>query len=202
MARQVTDPNWTRSSPRVMVNRAWHHLFGRGLVASTDNLGVLGEPPTHPELLDYLADQFVRDGWSLKRLLRSCPCCRAPIRWSRGRNRKAKTPIRKTCSVRRKRSAARRRGDPRCDVDRLGPVGSKRCMGRRCRPRATEFEDGRGKPVKMGPLDGGRRPSIYLAVRQFLAVVPARLRHARRRADLHWSSHRVQRAGPGAYFAQ
>jgi hypothetical protein len=58
-------------SQRVMANRVWHHLFGRGLVGSVDNFGVTGEKPSHPELLDYLAQQFVRDGWSVKKLVRT-----------------------------------------------------------------------------------------------------------------------------------
>jgi hypothetical protein len=55
---------------RVMVNRLWHHVFGRGLVSTTDNFGSYGEPPTHPQLLDYLASRFVEEGWSMKRLIR------------------------------------------------------------------------------------------------------------------------------------
>ena len=55
---------------RVMVNRLWHHVFGRGIVASVDNFGAIGERPSHPELLDYLAGQFVEDGWSVKKMLR------------------------------------------------------------------------------------------------------------------------------------
>ena len=55
---------------RVMVNRVWHHLFGRGIVATPDNFGRLGAAPTHPELLDHLAARFVEDGWSIKRLIR------------------------------------------------------------------------------------------------------------------------------------
>ena len=55
---------------RVIVNRVWHHIFGRGLVATPDNFGKLGELPTHPELLDYLATRFVKEGWSLKNLIR------------------------------------------------------------------------------------------------------------------------------------
>lgn len=55
---------------RVWVNRVWHYLFGAGLVRTTDDFGHLGEQPVHPELLDYLAVQFMRDGWSTKRLIR------------------------------------------------------------------------------------------------------------------------------------
>jgi hypothetical protein len=55
---------------RVIVNRVWGQLFGRSLVATPSNFGALGEPPTHPELLDDLAVRFVRGGWSLKWLQR------------------------------------------------------------------------------------------------------------------------------------
>jgi hypothetical protein len=55
---------------RVIVNRIWHHLFGRGIVASVDNFGRLGVPPTHPELLDYLASSFRQSGGSMKSLIR------------------------------------------------------------------------------------------------------------------------------------
>lgn len=55
---------------RVIVNRIWHHLFGSGLVRTTDNFGRLGEKPSHPELLDHLAAEFVTDGWNLQNLIR------------------------------------------------------------------------------------------------------------------------------------
>jgi hypothetical protein len=55
---------------RVWVNRVWHYLFGAGLVRSVDNFGARGETPDHPELLDYLASEFMNDGWSTKRLIR------------------------------------------------------------------------------------------------------------------------------------
>jgi hypothetical protein len=55
---------------RVMVNRVWMHHFGEGLVRTPSNFGLRGEPPTHPELLDYLASRFAADGWSIKDLHR------------------------------------------------------------------------------------------------------------------------------------
>jgi hypothetical protein len=62
---------------RVMVNRIWHHLFGRGLVTSVDNFGRLGEKPSHPELLDYLAAHFIENGWSIKEMIRFLVSSRA-----------------------------------------------------------------------------------------------------------------------------
>jgi hypothetical protein len=55
---------------RVMVNRIWAQHFGRGIVASTSNFGIAGERPTHPELLDWLAQRFIAEGWSVKKLHR------------------------------------------------------------------------------------------------------------------------------------
>jgi len=69
LADWLTDPGHPLTA-RVYVNRLWHHLFGRGIVATTDNFGARGEPPTHPELLDYLATRLVEQGWSTKKLIR------------------------------------------------------------------------------------------------------------------------------------
>ncbi|MFO0957053.1 MAG: DUF1553 domain-containing protein [Isosphaeraceae bacterium] len=57
-------------APRVMVNRIWQHHFGRGIVGTPSDFGSRGMPPTHPELLDWLADSFMADGWSLKAMHR------------------------------------------------------------------------------------------------------------------------------------
>src|SRR5690606_24614463 len=54
---------------RVYVNRIWHHLMGQGIVASVDNFGKLGDRPSHPELLDRLAAEFIEGGWSTKRMI-------------------------------------------------------------------------------------------------------------------------------------
>ena len=67
LARWLTEPG-NPLTARVMVNWIWHHHFGRGIAASPSDFGVMGERPTHRELLDYLAARFVEDGWSMKRL--------------------------------------------------------------------------------------------------------------------------------------
>ncbi len=69
MARWIASPE-NPLTARVFANRAWHHIFGAGLVRSVDNFGSTGELPSHPELLDYLALRFTENGWSVKSLIR------------------------------------------------------------------------------------------------------------------------------------
>ncbi len=69
LANWIADPN-NPLTARVMVNRIWQYHFGCGIVRSSSNFGLQGDRPTHPELLDWLADEFVLRGWSLKSLHR------------------------------------------------------------------------------------------------------------------------------------
>ncbi len=83
LARWLTDPEHPLTA-RVMVNRIWHWHFGRGIVASPGDFGRQGEPPTHPELLDWLTSEFVAQGWSVKKLHRQIMLSAAYQRSSEG----------------------------------------------------------------------------------------------------------------------
>lgn len=69
LAKWLTHPS-NPLTTRVAVNRIWQRLFAEGLVRTVDKFGVMGDVPSHPELLDYLAQQFIRNGWSQKKLIR------------------------------------------------------------------------------------------------------------------------------------
>lgn len=72
LSQWLTDPS-TRAgalTARVLANRIWHHMIGRGLVRTVDNFGRTGETPSHPELLDHLAGELIRQKWSMKSLIR------------------------------------------------------------------------------------------------------------------------------------
>ena len=164
MARQVVDPQRNPFVARVAVNRVWHHLFGCGLVASVDNFGVLGEAPTHPELLDYLADSFVREGWSVKKLVRELVRSSAYRMSSRGLpgNERADPQDLLLHRTRLRRLEGEAIRDAMLAVSgRL----DRRMEGPPVPIHLTPFLEGRGKPAS-GPLDGDGRRSLYLGVRR------------------------------------
>jgi Protein of unknown function (DUF1553)/Protein of unknown function (DUF1549)/Planctomycete cytochrome C len=150
---------------RVIVNRVWHHLFGRGIVATVDNFGVLGEPPTHPELLDHVADRFVREDWSLKRLVRTLVLTRTYRMDSRPEIEADKLDPQNhlwhRMPVQRLEGEAIRDAmlavSGRLDENEGGPSVPV---------HLTAFMQGRGRPGQDGPLDGAGRRSIYLEVRR------------------------------------
>ena len=164
LAAAVTDPARNPLIARVAVNRVWHHLFGRGIVASVDNFGVLGERPTHPELLDHLADRFVRDGWSLKRLVRGLVLSN-----TYGMSSHPSADADQADPGNRRLHRARlRRLEAEAVRDAVLAVSGRldRTAGGPSVPvYLTEFVDGRGRPAG-GPLDGAGRRSLYLAVRR------------------------------------
>jgi hypothetical protein len=168
LARAMTDPVRNPFIARVAVNRVWHHLFGRGIVASVDNFGVLGESPTHPELLDYLADRFVHDGWSVKRLIRELVLSNT-YRMSSHSDAAAELADPQNLLLHRMR-LRRLEGEAICDA-MLAVSGrlDRTAFGPSIPVHLTPFLEGRGRPAKSGPLDGAGRRSVYQSVyRNFL----------------------------------
>jgi hypothetical protein len=168
LARQITAPDVNPFVARVLVNRVWHHLFGRGLVASVDNFGVMGEPPTHPELLDFLAARFVREGWSVKKLIRELTLSSA-YRMASQPSPEADQADPDNRLLHRMRL---RRLEGEAIRDAMLAVSGRldrTLYGPPVPIYLTPFLDGRGRPGS-GPLDGNGRRSLYLAVkRNFLS---------------------------------
>lgn len=164
LARQIADPA-NPLTARVMVNRLWHYLFGRGIVASVDNFGVLGEPPSHPELLDFLSQQFVQEGWSVKRLLRtvilSSTYQMSSVADARASEADPTNRLLHATRIRRLDGESIR--DAMLAISgRLDPT----LFGPSVPVNITPFMQGRGRPASSGPLDGEGRRSIYTEVRR------------------------------------
>jgi hypothetical protein len=150
---------------RVMANRVWQHLFGRGIVATVDNFGGLGERPTHPELLDYLADRFRAERWSVKTLIREILLSQAYQMTSIGtesaEQRDPLNTLLHRANVRRLEGETIR--DALLDVSgRLDPTP----FGPSVPIYLSPFMEGRGRPEQSGPQDGNGRRSIYVEVRR------------------------------------
>jgi hypothetical protein len=165
LARELVDPKKNPLVPRVLVNRVWHHLFGRGLVPSVDNFGVLGQAPTHPELLDHLATRFVSEGWSTKRLIRTIILSRAyqmasTITDAKAEEADPKNLLWRRTNIRRLEAEAIR-DELLALSGRLDPA----MYGPSVPVHLTAFLQGRGRPAD-GPLDGNGRRSVYLSVRR------------------------------------
>jgi hypothetical protein len=164
LARQMTDPAINPFISRVLVNRVWHHLFGRGIVGSVDNFGKLGEMPTHPELLDYLADRFVQENWSIKKLIRTLVLTRA-YQMSARPEPQAEKADPENLLLHRMR-LRRLEGEAIRDAILAVSGQLKNDMyGPSVPVYLTDFQEGRGRPGS-GPLDGAGRRSLYLAVRR------------------------------------
>ncbi len=146
---------------RVMVNRIWLYLFGKGIVPTVDNFGTYGEPASNPELLDYLATRFVNDGWSIKKQIRFLVLSDAFRQSSRPAPEAAKVdPLNRLFShypVHRLEGESIR--DSILAVSgRLDPT----LYGPSIQPHREEPKDYR--KLYQGPLDGDGRRSIYVKV--------------------------------------
>lgn len=164
LARAITDPA-NPLTARVMANRIWLHLFGRGIVRTPDDFGAGGIRPTHPALLDHLASEFVEGGWSVKNLIRAIVLSDA-YRMSSAPNGESEAADAANEMFHRQNP---RRLEAEAIRDAILAVSGRLDLtpgGESVAPWLTEYMDGRGRPDKSGPLDGGGRRSIYLAVRR------------------------------------
>ncbi len=150
---------------RVMVNRAWRAHFSEGLVSTPDDFGKMGQPPSHPELLDYLAAEFRSHGRSLKwlhRLLMNS----ATYQMSSDFRPEARDidPLNRLWH---RMPVRRLEGEAIRDTLLALSGGLKpELYGESIMPHLTPFMVGRGRPGASGPLDGNGRRSIYLSVRR------------------------------------
>lgn len=163
LARRFVNP----SNPllaRVLVNRLWQHHFGEGIVRTPDDFGRMGQPPTHPELLDYLAAEFVRQGYSVKAMHRLMLLSSTYRQSSQTRRESSeKDPENRLLHhmpVRRLEGEAIR--------DAILAVSGRleqTMQGPSVLPYLTPHMEGRGRP-NPGPLDGDGRRSVYINARR------------------------------------
>lgn len=164
LARRVVDPTNPLTS-RVLVNRLWKHHFGEGLVRSTDDFGAMGQTPSNPDLLDRLAADFIKGGWSIKRMHRLMVLSHAYQMSSAAEPEADRVdPTNRLVhrmNVRRLEAEAIRDAmlavSGRLDLTLFGPSVPT---------HLTPFMEGRGRPSQSGPLDGNGRRSLYLNVRR------------------------------------
>ena len=155
---------------RVIVNRLWQHHFGRGLVSPPDDFGKMGQPPTHPELLDYLTSELINSGWSIKHLQRLMVLSSAYRMSSRETDPSANS---RAVAVDPDNRLLHRMPVVRLEAEAIrdailsvsGQL-NERLEGPSVPVHLDEFMTGRGRPLVSGPLDGAGRRSIYLSVRR------------------------------------
>jgi hypothetical protein len=151
---------------RVIVNRIWHHLFGRGIVASVDDFGRMGERPSHPELLDHLARRFAEEhGFRIKSFVRelvlsrtyrmSCEADAQSLERDPTNTYLHYMPLRRLTAESIRDTILAVSGT--LELDGGGPSIPL---------HLTEFMEGRGRPGRSGPLDGDGKRSVYLSVRR------------------------------------
>ncbi len=164
LARRVVSPDNPLTS-RVMVNRIWHHLFGRGLVATVDNFGETGTPPTHPNLLDYLAGRFTANGWSVKNAIREMVLSNT-YRQSSAPS-ETRSAIDPTNALWHRMPIRRLTGEAiRDHVLAVSGRLNRQAFGKSVMVHISDFMRNNRSPGGSGPLDGDGRRSIYIEGRR------------------------------------
>lgn len=169
LALQMVDPAQTPILARVIVNRLWHHAFGRGLVPTVDDFGHMGQPPSHPELLDWLATELVRRDWSLKDLHRMI-LLSATFRMQTIDNPATASRVEQVDPqnlLLHRMNVLRIEGESIRDaVLAISGRLDERLYGASTPIHLTSFLEGRGRPGTSGPVDGEGRRSLYLSIRR------------------------------------
>lgn len=177
LARQMVNPEQTPVLSRVIVNRLWHHYYGRGIVATPDDFGHMGQLPTHPELLDWLANELIRNEWSLKHIHRLI-LLSTTYRMSsdeaegslmvHGYGAQKKPHVEDPHNLLLHRMNIKRlEGEiVRDSLLQLSGRLDDRLYGPSVPIALTPFQEGRGRPEAVGPIDGRGRRSVYLSVRR------------------------------------
>ena len=166
LADRVLDPENPLAS-RVAVNRIWHHLFGRGLVATTDNFGKLGEQPSDPHsqaLLDTLAVRFRDEGWGVKRLIKEIVTSST---WRMSSRRDPQAVVKDPLNLLLHHYPLRRL-EGEAVHDKIMAVSGRldrTIGGPGVEVFLSDFQQGRGRPGS-GPLDLNGRRSVYVKIRR------------------------------------
>ncbi|MBY0456939.1 MAG: DUF1553 domain-containing protein, partial [Gemmataceae bacterium] len=176
LAKTLTDP----ANPlvaRVIVNRLWKHHFGEGIVRTPDDFGFQGQPPTHPELLDWLASELANPGrkaggeakpWSLKAMHRLILTSSAYRQSSRATPQQAARAVTADPQNKLLHRQSVKRLEAEAIRDAILSVSGRldlKMGGPGVLPHLTDYQQGRGRPAS-GPLDGDGRRSVYLQVRR------------------------------------
>jgi hypothetical protein len=173
LAEWMSDPR-NPLTARVIANRVWQHHFGAGLVPTPDDFGVTGLPPSHPELLDHLASELVRQGWHLKALHRQIMTSRAyrmssQARFARARHRDDANHLVWRQNLRRLDAEAIR--DSVLTISgRLNPTRGGPSVFPTLPAEVHTTQDSAGKGWQDSPLPEQDRRSIYLVVKRALKV--------------------------------
>ncbi len=161
-------------TPRVMMNRLWQEHFGRGIVRSADNFGRAGTPPTHPELLAWLARDFMDGGWRLKRMQKRIVLSNAYQMSSAEDNPRAQAmDADNDLLLASESSPTRCRGDPRCDAGRQRAPESRNGRPGHVPPLSAEVLETESRPGfgwGQSSLAEQSRRSVYIYIKRTLMV--------------------------------
>ena len=166
LAQSLTRPDQPLVG-RVWVNRLWQHVFGRGIVPTPDNFGILGQRPSNPELLDYLAVTFTGDDrWSTKTALKRLVLSRTFSMTSKMQDSATETADPENILLHRSNLHRIEAEAIRDSILAVSGRLDKTLYGPGIPVHLTDFIVGRGRPGNSGPLDGAGRRSIYTTVRR------------------------------------